>query len=139
MLEGLGGSVMLVIVGLLSLSATVQAAEVEVSADVDRRRVAANEAVKLTLTITSERQLVHVSAPQINLGVSVLIPAAYVPDLDVRLGLYRRLSSLATKVELEGFAAELIDRTVAAAKTLGAPNWVHSHYLKMQKQYHAAK
>jgi hypothetical protein len=36
-------------------------------------------------------------------------------------------------------AAELIDRTVAAAKTLGAPNWVHSHYLKMQKQYHAAK
>jgi transcription-repair coupling factor (superfamily II helicase) len=33
-----------------------------------------------------------------------------VPDLDVRLGLYRRLSSLATKVELEGFAAELIDR-----------------------------
>jgi transcription-repair coupling factor (superfamily II helicase) len=49
-------------------------------------------------------------APQINLGVSVLIPEAYVPDLDVRLGLYRRLSSLSTKVELEGFAAELIDR-----------------------------
>ena len=49
-------------------------------------------------------------APQINLGVSVLIPEAYVPDLDVRLGLYRRLSSLDTKVELEGFAAELIDR-----------------------------
>ncbi len=49
-------------------------------------------------------------APQINLGVSVLIPETYVPDLDVRLGLYRRLSSLTTKVELEGFAAELIDR-----------------------------
>jgi transcription-repair coupling factor (superfamily II helicase) len=49
-------------------------------------------------------------APQINLGVPVLIPEAYVPDLDVRLGLYRRLSSLTTKVELEGFAAELIDR-----------------------------
>ena len=49
-------------------------------------------------------------APQINLGVSVLIPEAYVPDLDVRLGLYRRLSSLTTKVELEGFAVELIDR-----------------------------
>ena len=49
-------------------------------------------------------------APQINLGVSVLIPEDYVPDLDVRLGLYRRLSSLTTKVELEGFAAELIDR-----------------------------
>ncbi|NDW52159.1 transcription-repair coupling factor [Aliiroseovarius sp. PrR006] len=49
-------------------------------------------------------------APQINLGVPVLIPDTYVPDLDVRLGLYRRLSSLSKKVELEGFAAELIDR-----------------------------
>ena len=49
-------------------------------------------------------------APQINLGVPVLIPESYVPDLDVRLGLYRRLSGLTRKVELEGFAAELIDR-----------------------------
>ena len=49
-------------------------------------------------------------SPQINLGVPVLIPEDYVPDLDVRLGLYRRLSALSTKVELEGFAAELIDR-----------------------------
>jgi transcription-repair coupling factor (superfamily II helicase) len=49
-------------------------------------------------------------APQINLGVPVLIPENYVPDLDVRLGLYRRLSDLTTKVELEGFAAEMIDR-----------------------------
>ncbi len=49
-------------------------------------------------------------SPQINLGVPVLIPEAYVPDLDVRLGLYRRLSNLERKVELEGFAAELIDR-----------------------------
>ena len=49
-------------------------------------------------------------APQINLGVPVLIPEDYVPDLDVRLGLYRRLSALSSKVELEGFAAELIDR-----------------------------
>ncbi len=49
-------------------------------------------------------------APQINLGVPVLIPETYVQDLDLRLGLYRRLSGLASKVELEGFAAELIDR-----------------------------
>ncbi|MBI1492203.1 transcription-repair coupling factor [Halocynthiibacter styelae] len=49
-------------------------------------------------------------SPVINLGVPVLIPEAYVQDLDVRLGLYRRLSGLTTKVELEGFAAELIDR-----------------------------
>ncbi len=49
-------------------------------------------------------------SPQINLGVPVLIPEGYVPDLDVRLGLYRRLSQLEKKVEMEGFAAELIDR-----------------------------
>ncbi len=49
-------------------------------------------------------------APQINLGVPVLIPEEYVPDLDVRLGLYRRLSGLSSKVEMEGFAAEMIDR-----------------------------
>ncbi len=49
-------------------------------------------------------------SPQINLGVPVMIPDSYIPDLDIRLGLYRRLSSLSTKVELEGFAAELIDR-----------------------------
>jgi transcription-repair coupling factor (superfamily II helicase) len=55
-------------------------------------------------------------SPQINLGVPVMIPDAYIPDLDIRLGLYRRLSSLATKVELEGFAAELIDRFGAIPK-----------------------
>ncbi len=49
-------------------------------------------------------------APQIMLDVPVLIPEDYVPDLDVRLGLYRRLSALGDKLELEGFAAELIDR-----------------------------
>ncbi|SDY59690.1 transcription-repair coupling factor [Jannaschia faecimaris] len=49
-------------------------------------------------------------SPQINLGVPVLIPEDYVSDLDTRLGLYRRLSGLDRKVELEGFAAELIDR-----------------------------
>ena len=32
-------------------------------------------------------------SPQINLGTSVLIPEDYVPDLQVRLGLYRRLSA----------------------------------------------
>jgi transcription-repair coupling factor (superfamily II helicase) len=60
--------------------------------------------------ITSIEDLDGQWAPQINLGVPVLIPEEYVPDLDVRLGLYRRLSGLTSKVDLEGFAAELIDR-----------------------------
>jgi len=49
-------------------------------------------------------------SPQINVGASVLIPEAYVPDLDLRMALYRRLSGIETKAEREGFAAELIDR-----------------------------
>jgi len=48
--------------------------------------------------------------PQINLGMSVLIPEAYVADLNVRLALYRRLAELSEGAEIESFAAELIDR-----------------------------
>ncbi len=49
-------------------------------------------------------------SPQINVGASVLIPEAYVPDLTVRLSLYRRLADLAEDDEREAFAAEMIDR-----------------------------
>ena len=59
-------------------------------------------------------------SPQIRLGVPVLIPESYVRDLDVRLGLYRRLSSLTSKVEVEGFAAELIDRFGKLPKEVNA-------------------
>lgn len=52
----------------------------------------------------------EVWTPQLNLGTSVLIPENYVTDLDVRLGLYRRLSKLEGRTEIDGFAAELIDR-----------------------------
>ena len=47
---------------------------------------------------------------RISLGISSLIPEAYVADLQVRLGLYRRLSGLATREEIDAFAAELVDR-----------------------------
>jgi transcription-repair coupling factor (superfamily II helicase) len=49
-------------------------------------------------------------SPQITIGTSVLIPEAYVPDLGVRLGLYRRIAGLLDRREIDGFAAELIDR-----------------------------
>ena len=49
-------------------------------------------------------------SPRINLGTSVLIPEEYVPDLQLRLGLYRRLSAVWTHDAIESFAAELIDR-----------------------------
>ncbi len=49
-------------------------------------------------------------SPQITLGTAVLIPDYYVEDLDVRLGLYRRLSQLSDEMEVESFGAELADR-----------------------------
>src|SRR5690606_8740447 len=49
-------------------------------------------------------------SPQITLGTAVMIPESYVPDLQVRLGLYRRLAELETPQEIDGFGAELIDR-----------------------------
>ena len=49
-------------------------------------------------------------SPQISIGTSVLIPENYVSDLQVRMGLYRRLSTLADANEVDGFAAELSDR-----------------------------
>jgi transcription-repair coupling factor (superfamily II helicase) len=49
-------------------------------------------------------------SPQITIGTPVLIPESYVADLGVRLGLYRRIAALADRREIDGFAAELIDR-----------------------------
>jgi transcription-repair coupling factor (superfamily II helicase) len=49
-------------------------------------------------------------SPQINLGAPVLIPEEYVSDLAVRMALYRRLAEIKDKGEIDGFAAELIDR-----------------------------
>ena len=49
-------------------------------------------------------------SPQINAGAAVLIPEEYVPDLNVRLSLYRRLSDAERPEDREALAAELIDR-----------------------------
>jgi transcription-repair coupling factor (superfamily II helicase) len=49
-------------------------------------------------------------SPQISVDAPILIPEAYVPDLDLRMGLYRRLGDLEDKQAIEEFAAELIDR-----------------------------
>ncbi len=49
-------------------------------------------------------------SPQINAGAAVMIPEVYVPDLNVRLALYRRLSEAERPEDREALAAELIDR-----------------------------
>ncbi len=49
-------------------------------------------------------------SPTIALGAPVLIPDAYITDLSVRLGLYRRLSEAQSGPELDALAVELVDR-----------------------------
>ncbi|MEM9356938.1 MAG: transcription-repair coupling factor [Pseudomonadota bacterium] len=49
-------------------------------------------------------------SPQISLGTTTLIPETYVADLQSRLGLYRRLSTLETRAQIDEFGEELIDR-----------------------------
>jgi transcription-repair coupling factor (superfamily II helicase) len=49
-------------------------------------------------------------SPQIAVGTPVMIPEEYVPDLSVRLGLYRRLADLEDPSAVDAAAAELVDR-----------------------------
>ncbi len=49
-------------------------------------------------------------SPQITLGTAVMIPEGYVPDLQLRMSLYRRLADLDDAREIDAFGAELIDR-----------------------------
>jgi transcription-repair coupling factor (superfamily II helicase) len=49
-------------------------------------------------------------SPQITVDAPILIPEEYVPDLDLRMGLYRRMNELENRADIEAFAAEMIDR-----------------------------
>ena len=49
-------------------------------------------------------------SPQITVDAPILIPEEYVPDLSLRMGLYRRMNGLKTLPDIESFAAEMIDR-----------------------------
>ncbi|ACG78030.1 transcription-repair coupling factor [Phenylobacterium zucineum HLK1] len=49
-------------------------------------------------------------SPQINTGAAVLLPEDYIPDLNVRLAIYRRISDAERVDDREALAAELIDR-----------------------------
>jgi transcription-repair coupling factor (superfamily II helicase) len=68
------------------------------------------EAVAAARTEGGDRMAPEEWTPQITIGTPVLIPEAYVADLGVRLGLYRRIAQLTSRRERDAFAAELIDR-----------------------------
>ena len=48
--------------------------------------------------------------PQINLGLEIRLPESYVPDLTVRLSLYRRIADLVDSQTTDILIAELVDR-----------------------------
>jgi transcription-repair coupling factor (superfamily II helicase) len=49
-------------------------------------------------------------SPQITVGAPVMIPENYVPDINLRLSLYRRLGEINDLAEIDDFGAELVDR-----------------------------
>ncbi len=49
-------------------------------------------------------------SPQITVDAPIMIPEEYVPDLAVRMALYRRLNDAADQAEVESLSAEMIDR-----------------------------
>ncbi|MBN8827155.1 MAG: transcription-repair coupling factor [Sphingobacteriia bacterium] len=61
--------------------------------------------LKDTKEVVSEKY-----SPQINIGLSVLIPDNYIEDINLRLGLYRRIASIENEQELNSFYAEMVDR-----------------------------
>lgn len=48
--------------------------------------------------------------PEINITLSAFLPETYIPDIDQRLAVYRRLSKLTELKEISDFKAELEDR-----------------------------
>ncbi len=67
--------------------------------------ILAAKAGELGLEAKSERV-----SPQITVDAPIMIPEGYVPDLAVRMALYRRLNDATDKAEIEALAAEMIDR-----------------------------
>ena len=63
--------------------------------------------------------------PEININLSAYIPETYIPDIDQRLSIYRRLAKVDALDEIEDLKAEITDRFGAA------PEPVQYLYLKI--------
>lgn len=68
------------------------------------------EAVAAARDHIAAEEIEETWTPTITIGIAVLIPEKYVPDLTVRLGLYRRMSDLKDRREIDSMAVELADR-----------------------------
>jgi transcription-repair coupling factor (superfamily II helicase) len=70
------------------------------------------------------------AGPEVDLHVPVLIPEDYVPDVHLRLVLYKRIASTPTRDELDELKVELIDRFGPLPPFAG--NLFRSTYLKLR-------
>jgi len=59
---------------------------------------------------SKNEQILEKWSPVIKLGLTFLIPNNYIEDLQLRLGLYKRLSNINDDNELDNFTSEMIDR-----------------------------
>ena len=64
--------------------------------------------------------------PEINVDLSAYLPEEYVADIDLRLNIYRRLSSLKEEEDLKKMTDEILDR-------FGPPPKAVSNLLKVME------
>ena len=65
---------------------------------------------QLKAGVTDEDMTMGGWSPTIAIGAPVMIPDSYVPDLTLRMQLYKRLSGLENDSDIEAFGVELADR-----------------------------
>jgi transcription-repair coupling factor (superfamily II helicase) len=68
------------------------------------------EMLQTTIQEIRGQEIPQVDDTQIDLAVTALIPADYIPDLDQKISAYRSVAAASSHEELVGIAAEWIDR-----------------------------
>ena len=70
------------------------------------------EILRLRSGVIADEQAKQIEnwAPQISTGIPIMIPEAYVRDLGIRLGLYKRIGDIKDKEGIADIKEELIDR-----------------------------
>ncbi len=75
-------------------------------------------------------------SPTITIDAAILIPEDYVPDLNLRMALYRRLNELDDRGAIDAFAAEMIDRFGPAAAGGRQPRPGHRDQAILRRRQH---
>jgi transcription-repair coupling factor (superfamily II helicase) len=77
------------------------------------------------------------AGPEVDLHVPALIPEDYVPDVHLRLVLYKRIASTASRAELDELKVEMVDRF--GPLPAFAQNLFRSTYLKLRAGAHGIR